>query len=81
MRQIRKKNDSLLETLAMGSDCVYLSDLHMARQRPRVRLVLEQIESTAFKIEEWNGAIAYLIGDSIEFEDAEQAKNYLLQRL
>ena len=74
--------DELLIQLQNDANCTYLSDLHDARSRERVRAAAEALPADAYPLEDWLDALQYITGGAAdESRGAEEIRTLLLKRL
>lgn len=71
----------LLEEIAAGMGCQYLSDLRDTEHRKLCYGVVLQISFLDYTVAAWNDAYCYITGEKAAFESVEEAKDRLLRRL
>lgn len=69
----------LLDDLADGLNCLYLSELHNPFFTSRISALVSGIPAGRYSLEEWNRAVAYLTKEKKVFTQAEEARLYLVQ--
>ena len=74
---------SLLELMAVQSQCEYLSDLRFLNvaQRKRLARMLETVVPQKEDLRDWNEALAYLNQGAFPADSAEEAKAVLIAGL
>lgn len=72
----------LIEWMASGMGCAYLSDLRFLQDDERERLAkaIEKYPSNVASLWEWNDALAYLV-DATPEKTTEEAQNRLVELL
>lgn len=68
----------LLLALSEKTGCMYLSDLKFIQDKKRIKSALQHFEAHDYSLQQWNGAVEYLIGQKKEFTSSNEAKNFLL---
>ena len=68
----------LLEDLAAGLECLYLSDLRYGYCQSALRFVLPCLDPGRYSIEEWNRAAAYIMGTECAYPDSAKAREALV---
>ena len=74
---MKKQHIPLLETLQKAKVCVYLSDLRflpLAEIRPEI----EKLRPETFSLHEWEDAVEYLTHQAKTFQNAGEARSFLL---
>lgn len=71
----------LLDYLAVKSGLLYLSDLKFPQFSPCVLSALAVTAHSKFSVREWNQAIVYILNEEVGFEEAEAAKDYLMEQM
>ena len=61
----------LLEDLAAGLECMYLSDLRYGYSQSALRFVLPHINPGKYSTGEWNQAAGYIMGTACAYPDGE----------
>lgn len=77
----KSRRADLLEEIAAGMGCQYLSDLRDTEHRKLCYGVVLQIPFPNYTASAWNDAYCYITGEKAAFEYAEEAKERLLRRL
>lgn len=72
------KNVGLLEYLASGSGCMYLSDLHLDGYLSTIKRLISEIKPVKYSVWEWNDAVFYITGKRTNFETQTEAKEFLI---
>ena len=68
----------LLEDLAAGLECLYLSDLRYGYCQSALRFVLPCLDPGRYSVEEWNRAAAYIMGTECAYPDSAKAREALV---
>ncbi|MCC2875135.1 hypothetical protein LK536_02495 [Lachnoclostridium pacaense] len=68
----------LLEDLAAGLECMYLSDLRYGYSQSALRFVLPHINPGKYSTGEWNQAAGYIMGTACAYPDGEAAREALV---
>lgn len=71
----------LLDCIAAGIGCIYLSDLHRPGNWPGVLEVLGDIDPRQHSLYEWSDMIHYITGRRVPLRDKAQAVQILRQFL
>ncbi|MEE0752886.1 hypothetical protein [Frisingicoccus sp.] len=74
---VNEKKKDLLETVADGVGCEYLSDLRYKIPAYTIKRVLKEIKPEQYSIEAWNDAVSYITGKDFSFESRDQALEYM----
>lgn len=74
-----EKLKGLLEYIAQKSECEYLSDLRIHKERYNIRKTIGEIEPQLYSLREWTDTVCYITERYTEFETVEQAVKYLLE--
>lgn len=77
----QQQEAELLDFIARGAGCTYLSDLRQSRYIKKIKQVLENMDVEQFDIRQWNNAVSYLGESPMEFETPQQAVTYLIRML
>lgn len=72
------KEKELLQDLTQMTGCSFISDLKFLPEPDLIKIVLKNVSSDAYSVFDWNQTVYYLTGNKELFDDAEQAKQYLL---
>ena len=77
-----KEKDRLLEKISTQIGCMYISDLHQFDFLPHILYTVRKISiQEKFDVEEWNGAISYIVGEKCTFQSQEEVISYLQDRM
>lgn len=75
------RKNQLLEELAERVNCCYLSDLSLGKNRNLIMGALKEISAGEYPICQWNDGIYYLLRHQENFQDADQARDYLMNHI
>ena len=70
----------LLEDLAAGLECLYLSDLRYGYCQSALRFVLPQLDPERYSVEEWNRAAGYIMALPAPSQDSQVLHGSFLLR-
>lgn len=68
----------LLEDLAAGLECMYLSDLRYGYSQSALRFVLPHMDPGKYSTGEWNQAAGYIMGTACAYPDGGAAREALV---
>ena len=68
----------LLEDLAAGLECMYLSDLRYGYSQSVLRFVLPHMDPGKYSTGEWNQAAGYIVGTACAYPDGGAAREALV---
>ena len=68
----------LLEDLAAGLECMYLSDLRYGYSQSVLRFVLPHMDPGKYSTGEWNQAAGYIMGTACAYPDGGAAREALV---
>ncbi|MCD8168813.1 MAG: hypothetical protein LUE94_05760 [Clostridiales bacterium] len=68
----------LLEDLAAGLECMYLSDLRYGYSQSALRFVLPHMDPGQYSTGEWNQAAGYIMGTACAYPDGGAAREALV---
>lgn len=74
--------DALLQELQQVMECQLMSDLHASwRQLSAAqRAAVLSIPAERYTLQEWNGAVAYIVGKKCQFHSVADARRVLCAR-
>ncbi|MCQ4640761.1 hypothetical protein NE647_10000 [Blautia coccoides] len=73
------KSLELLDYLSTKAGCMYMSDLHQAKNFLAVHHALRELSPDAFAVKEWNDAVWYITGEQHDFGSSDEAEKYLAE--
>ena len=68
----------LLEYLSFKVGCMYLSDLRYNENLYNIQHELRSIDPNIYSLKEWNDAVNYIIGERYEFDNVNEALDFLI---
>lgn len=68
----------LLEYLSFKVGCMYLSDLRYSKHLYNIKHVLRSIDPNIYSLKEWNDAVNYITGEKYEFDNVNEALDFLI---
>ena len=77
VREHKGQSKGLLEEIAAGAECFYLSDLHVSAYASAIRRAVRKIDPETYSLWEWDDAVQYILGSTVVCKSKEQAKSLL----
>lgn len=75
---LQRGTTGLLEDLAAGLECMYLSDLRYGYSQSALRFVLPHMDPGQYSTGEWNQAAGYIMGTACAYPDGGAAREALV---